>query len=373
MEGLRVLNDFCAKKKLSKDDQKKAVAILLEMSDDINNAKQVVGYLMKLHYSACSTYYARAAAELSDEKLVAIVEAFRSNDQIKSNQYQNFLFPKGFGSVLSLARAAKYELAFSILNDILLRSKDGSQFTDGCKDSFKRIVIDAGGFSHIQKLFEVVSLDDFKANLSDKRGFERFLGSFADFSPSPASLIVREPKTVKEERSPDPIKKERRPNDGEGYVSVESLVKVESTQSEILTVLRNLTENRTAIDILALQIQKKDDEIVSAQARIRDLEQQLSTTYLELKKSKEDLLSAEMEISDLTSRLRTSLSMDEISKNQELTTLKKDISEALRLDYVDFMETKNSDCSQDLFEAYRSMIMRIFKLLNRFGISQPLK
>jgi len=78
---------------------------------------------------------------------------------------------------------------------------------------------------------------------------------------------------------------------------------------------------------------------------------------------------AQLQIDDLTSRLRTSLSMDEISKNQELTTFKNDISKALRFDYSDFIGTKNGECNQDLFEAYQASLSRVFKVLRRFGIS----
>jgi len=123
------------------------------------------------------------------------------------------------------------------------------------------------------------------------------------------------------------------------------------------------------VRLFHLQVQKKDAEIAAAQAMLREKEKQLSTASLELKKSKDELSSSEAQVSDLTDRLRTSLNMDEISKNQELVTLKNDISEALKLDYSDFMGTKSSECSQDLFEAYRSTLTRIFKLLKRFGIT----
>ncbi len=77
----------------------------------------------------------------------------------------------------------------------------------------------------------------------------------------------------------------------------------------------------------------------------------------------------ERQVADLTERLRTSLQMDEISKSQELITLKNDISEALKLDYADFAKSKERPYNEDLFEAYRSTLTRIFKLLKRFDIS----
>jgi len=378
LEALQVLNEICSKKDLSKDNRKKAVAILLKLSDDINNAKQVVEYLMKLHYSACSTYFNQAATELSDEQLTAIVGAFRANEQFQKEKPQNVLYPKGFGSVLSLTKAAKYELAFSIFNCILLRSESGSQFAEGCKNNFKKTIIDANGLSFIQKLFEVVNADSFEAKSFDKRRFERFLDAVVDRTvtltaeaSTVSSAAASQSKTAKkEEQALTPlVNEDEKPKSTVAQIPQGSLAKIETTQSEILSALRKLTENRTAIDSLSLQVQKKDAEIAAAQAMLREKEKQLSTASLELKKSKDELSSSEAQVSDLTDRLRTSLNMDEISKNQELVTLKNDISEALKLDYSDFMGTKSSECSQDLFEAYRSTLTRIFKLLKRFGIT----
>ena len=83
----------------------------------------------------------------------------------------------------------------------------------------------------------------------------------------------------------------------------------------------------------------------------------------------EQILALQNQVSDLTERLRTSLNMDSISKNQELITLKNDISEALKLDYADYTKSKDGPYNEDLFEAYRSTLTRIFKLLKRYGIT----
>ncbi|ADU26814.1 hypothetical protein [Ethanoligenens harbinense] len=377
MEALQVLDEICAKKDLSKDNRKKAVAILLTMSEEINNAKQVADYLMKLHYSVCPAYFNRAATELSNEQLATIVEEFRTNEQFQKDKPQNFLYPKGFGSVLSLTKASKYELAFSILNYILIRSESGSQFADGCKNNFKKTIVDVNGLSFVQKLYEVVNADAFKANPFEKQRFERFLDAVVDRTVSttidvsqPPAVKVAQAETAKEEEpvQTSSIKAEKTKN-YDSQISKDALVKIESTQTEILLLLRRLTENRAAIDTLSMQIQKKNGEIATAQATIREREQQLSFSTLELKKIKTTLSSSEAQVSDLTERLRTSLNMDEISKNQELATLKNDISEALKLDYSDFMASKGSEYSSDLFEAYRSTLTRIFKLLKRFGIT----
>jgi len=78
------------------------------------------------------------------------------------------------------------------------------------------------------------------------------------------------------------------------------------------------------------------------------------------------------EIEDLTSRLQTALRMDAIDRDQELVTLKRNISWFLEPEYADYMKSKDRECSPDLFAFYRSMLGRVFKRLQRSGIScQP--
>jgi hypothetical protein len=90
---------------------------------------------------------------------------------------------------------------------------------------------------------------------------------------------------------------------------------------------------------------------------------------MNLTQKDKQISAAESQIADLTERLRTSLQMDTIAKNQDLMAFKGNISEALKLDYSDFMKNKDSQYDQDLFEAYRATLSRIFKLLKRHGIA----
>ena len=74
-------------------------------------------------------------------------------------------------------------------------------------------------------------------------------------------------------------------------------------------------------------------------------------------------------INDLESRLEVALKMNNIEQNQELATLKAEISKAFKLDYEDFQNSKGKELSQELFDIYRVIISRFFKGLERFGIS----
>lgn len=59
--------------------------------------------------------------------------------------------------------------------------------------------------------------------------------------------------------------------------------------------------------------------------------------------------------------------MLEIEDRQKEKTLRNEISEAVKLDYMDFMKSKDEPYSEDLCEAYKFTISRVFKVLKRLG------
>ncbi|MDR1702479.1 MAG: SlyX family protein [Sporomusaceae bacterium] len=77
----------------------------------------------------------------------------------------------------------------------------------------------------------------------------------------------------------------------------------------------------------------------------------------------------ETKIINLTERLKNSFHMDNISRNQELVTLKTNIAKRLKLEYSDFLDSKHSECNVDNFIACIGSLERIFMVLRQHGIS----
>lgn len=149
----------------------------------------------------------------------------------------------------------------------------------------------------------------------------------------------------------------------------ESAIKrIDKAQKEILVKMQVLTENRLCIEALTAALAQRDEEMLLMNRRIAERENKILSLINEDKEKEIELTNQKQQIDDLTERLRKSMQMDDISKKQEILTLKNDISEALKLDYEDFVKSKEKPYEEDLFEAYRSTLSRIFKLLKRFGI-----
>ena len=149
----------------------------------------------------------------------------------------------------------------------------------------------------------------------------------------------------------------------------ESAIKrIDKAQKEILVKMQVLTENRLCIEALTAALAQRHEEMLLMNRRIAERENKILSLINEDKEKEIELTNQKQQIDDLTERLRKSMQMDDISKKQEILTLKNDISEALKLDYEDFVKSKEKPYEEDLFEAYRSTLSRIFKLLKRFGI-----
>lgn len=353
MDSWQEIDEIVSKKKVGKRDQDKAIRILLQLPVSANAAKDIAETLMKLHFSACSEYFEGAAKKLDDEQLVFVVNAFTADEQFQGVRPQSYLYPKGYSAAISLLEAGKFRFALPILNAIIEKSEKKGQITEGGMKAFKKYVEETGKLPFFEKLYKAVEANAFHAKPVEKMRFEKFWQSVR------AQVISK------------PVPKEAKA-DAEGpAVSDEvrgALGRIAVAQNEMLNRIRLLTESARVSEELAAQLKKKDEEIAAAQRKISERNDQLEGFLAELKNVKETLNDANERNADLTNRLRKSLSMDEISKNQELITLKNDISVAMKPDYRDFTNSRDKEFSQGLFEVYRSMLSRLFRVLKRHEI-----
>ena len=85
-------------------------------------------------------------------------------------------------------------------------------------------------------------------------------------------------------------------------------------------------------------------------------------------KLEKELAEARQEIAELKERLEQSFKMKELGDNTELETLRKNLGDALSAEYHDFTSS-NKTFNKDNFEANYAGLVRIFKILKRFGFT----
>ncbi len=91
-------------------------------------------------------------------------------------------------------------------------------------------------------------------------------------------------------------------------------------------------------------------------------------SLIEVSEIRQRLLDAQAEIDNLNDRLEQSFKMDTIMENNALETLKKSVSEALKEEYDEYNRSDH-EFNEDNIAANRASLLRIFKILKRFGFS----
>ena len=78
------------------------------------------------------------------------------------------------------------------------------------------------------------------------------------------------------------------------------------------------------------------------------------------------LADSEEKVSELDSRLKQVYETDNAIRDQELQTLKKNVADALKMEYADFKDSDDT-VNEDNFMANYASLDRIFRILIRFG------
>lgn len=323
------------KKSISKKNREQGVNLLTDLLTCEDGAKQVVRYLMKMQYSMCQSFFEIFVLSNSEENIFSIADALINDEQFNKGNVSNIMYPKGLSVVMVLASKEKYQSALIILDYILSKSEKSGKFPDGLFKSFKKIIVDKDGLPFIISLLESITSGAVPCKEFEQKRLTGFLEAF-DNKPF----------------QKNPIKPPLAQSQNKESAEILLLGKLAQTQEDMLAILRRLEgSNKSEPTYSAESNQNDEPTIVNYQAE-------------------EDtkLLDAEAQIADLTERLRISIQMNDISKSQEIVALKSDISETLKLDYTDYLKSRENPYDQDLFEAYRSTLSRIFKLLKRHGI-----
>lgn len=148
----------------------------------------------------------------------------------------------------------------------------------------------------------------------------------------------------------------------------ELLKTVDAVKSEMQKLFANAFEKNNAFRQLEDSIKSKETEIAQLKTKLEEATKTLHAQVAQIESLQDEISRKTTEIAKLNYRLKLSYSADEISKNQELDALKKDIGEAIKLQYTDFSENKNAACTEDNYEALKVSLNQIFRALKRHGV-----
>ena len=143
---------------------------------------------------------------------------------------------------------------------------------------------------------------------------------------------------------------------------------LKSANEEVQKLFDNIFNKNNTIQNLQNKLSEKEKVINSMKIEIENNNSSIVSLKDQINNVKAELEDKEIKITDLTERLKLSFKADEITKNQDLTTLKSDIASAVKLQYEDFNEHQNESCNEDNYEALKVSFKQVFRALNRYGI-----
>ncbi len=152
-------------------------------------------------------------------------------------------------------------------------------------------------------------------------------------------------------------------------------VEIEKYISELKKLYNNAFIKNNAFSSLECNLAEEKRKLYTANQTINQINIELKNLQekyyiLEQKSIKQDSIIAKKneEITDLSTRLQNAFSVDNIKQNQELISLKNNISNSLKLQYSDYTDLISDEMNEDTYQIYKITLKQVFKTLERFGI-----
>jgi hypothetical protein len=330
-------------KNTSQSQVQEGARLLLDLNRQDSDKVMVAAYLCSLHYSVCQRFFELAVLELPVEQIQAIWAAVRQNAKYKQNN--NFV-----GSLRAFATAAvliktKHQFARTLLMEAVGDAEKNGLLPAKALEYFCKRVVDYCQLSVLNELGE----QDWD-NPDQREKYRRLIGS-AIGQMSKVQPIAQLP----ERQSAVAASPE--------FLEVNSLLKTaQRANEELRTLLRTIINTNETHVTLRKQITDREEQISEKDRKIAELQ-------VEVAGHESTIVNMQAKNDDLKERLAITLQLDTSANNQELITLRTDISNALKLEYQDYLDSKTMDFSPDQYEAFKASLFRIFKTLKRFHIN----
>jgi hypothetical protein len=117
-------------------------------------------------------------------------------------------------------------------------------------------------------------------------------------------------------------------------------------------------------DRLEKKVERQSKEILNLNGRKNELEYEISELKKEILQKKELIHNTEAEIEEAKTLNKA---LNSLKKNDEEAML-KEIADALRTEYIDYIDSKDDPMDLELGEIYKEKIKNIFKILENNGV-----
>jgi len=360
--------------KLTDAQAKEAATLLLSFYTEKQEKTNVADCLMKFKSTVCLFFFEAAITTLDPETQIQSLHlAICSTEAYKKNA-NHAATSRGFIITAVLIKNG-VNIARSVLMQTLADVEKDGKFSDAVINNFKQNVVDyCGSLDHIKMLG-----DKDWDKPDSRRRFMRFMEEVNNsivtvISPpeSKKDVIISTTTTSPLPISPTPHNEQQiipvsESNVAKG-IADELLKTLINASKEAALLFQSLSDSNGTIALLRKDVASRDARIEEFSKTIRKNNEIIDDLHRKLDESKKVIRDNEAHIDDLSGRLKNSLQMDNISQNQELITLRTNLQNSLKIEYADYLVSKDSECNPDTYGALIGSLSRIFKTLRRFGI-----
>ena len=382
MDTVELLEEIAKRKDPSKGQVREAVALLLQLFSETDGEGTIAEYIMRIKKpDACLFFFEDAVKRFDSDRIQKLFAAIRSSEAYIKNAGKSGTV-RGF-IVAAVLIKNNLNLAMPVLAQTLADVEKKGKYSDDVIQKFIVAVVNyCGSLNVINAFFE----REWQSEEDRKRinGFMQIVSN--RFLPPASSKTQDEIEPVDQgiikidsddstnkslhvvetnvtESDTKHIETQAAPIPDIAKSQTDALLKVISDATkEVEELMQTLTGGNGTIEILRQQVAVRDSQISDMLVSQEKKDKEIKS----LKQSKDEM---DSQISDLTNRLKLSRQMDNFSQNQELITLKTNLSNSLKVEYADYLTVKNSEITTDTAGRLLGSLNRIYKILRINGIS----
>lgn len=327
--------------------------ILIEMYNSEGNYDELVDWLLRTHYFVGKRFF--ETNKLNPTEAIGMLNAVENHPFLKKS-VQGFLFNRLFVICQSfIVNNVDPAVAAQLAYDIVFYGRQKGKFSASLIKGFLDIITDE------KERLIFASFPDHCKNTHDKKILMDFVSAceinVETKQKQDTKIIDKVP-----ENSPAVTTSECNTPDSPALSSLNLPIIVDQLKAQIDRLLKT----NEVIDTLRRQVRDRESEIQRINQELKNSKGESFSLRRDLESKQKEIDNCYERIEDLENRLKSVFEMDDSIRSQELMTLKKDVADAIRMEYLDYKDSDQT-FNEDNFVANSASLERVFKFLIRFG------
>ena len=359
MDNQRI-KEYTKDSKTSRSKKVEIVGLLTEQYQSDHDYDELIYWLFKSHYSVVQMFFEKN--NFSDEEAADFLSALEASEVLRNKKLNPFSRLWVICSVFmktGITDSVVSKLAFIIVDYGHSRKSPETKYPASLIDEFKNRIINQNLFSNLQKLPDYSEREYCKKTLSE---FITYIALISKTN-SDEEANADQQSDIKQQQSK---KKNAIPQAKESEKEIQQKFDINQFGQKLTEQLDRLIVVNDAMALVKLSLSEKEREIEQLRSELKSARDKIFSLEMEKTDLEKRFSASESKIAELDDRLRQVYETDNAIGEQELLTLKKNVSDALKMEYSDFKESDDT-VTEDNFMANYASLDRIFRILIRFG------